>query len=100
MILTNFYNFKYTHTALSIHASEAAEIRSIILKLHDPHMSEGGWRQQVHGGGDPVRVLRQLREDGEGVARTTCNDIVKNTALTPSAVSVTLRPGCRQRSAS
>ena len=77
LILTNFYNFKYTHTALSIHAGEAAEIRSIILKL------KGGWRQQVHGGGNPVRVLRQLREDGEGVARTTCNDIVKNTALTP-----------------
>ena len=54
--------------------------------LHDPHMSEGGWRQQIHGGGNPVRVLRQLREDGEGVASTTCNDIVKNTALTPSAV--------------
>ena len=100
LILTNFYNFKYTHTALSIHAGEAAEILSIILMLHDPHMSEGGWRQQVHGGGDPVRVLGQLREDGEGVASTTCNDIVKNTALTPSAVSVTLRPGCRQRSAS
>ena len=48
-------------------------------------MSEGGWRQQVHGGRNPVRVLGQLREDGEGVARTTCNDIVKNTALTLSS---------------
>ena len=52
---------------LSIHTAQLQRL------WDDQQMSECGWREQVHGGGHPVHVLRQRREDGKGVARTTSN---------------------------